>query len=690
MADSESDGFGMRDEDLSSQASQSSFNFFPAVSKAAPSVPRITDPSILQNHFLVAGRIRLQQKLPWEMGYAGQVLRASTARGWPYTQQPFKSEVQADLRLQSIAKASSDTMLPRPQNVSATAFRRVRFIGTIISPDALRQRAITKWRILMETDLEATTAGQQLLHLAESLAPEKEMIELLHNIFDSKKTSTLVKRASSMFAYLTWGRSKGIHRPLLCDEQAVYSFAMHLLRSEAAATTAQAFKQALVFYRYMFGCNCADAAIQSTRFKGCCSRQAKRKRPLKQSKILKVDQCRTLESLTMHAPSDQDRCAAGFFTFCLLSCSRNYDANRAETCKYEEDEEGAVCVELGTLDHKTASTAEKQTTFLPLIAFSPALIRETPSGWAKEWMEARKRCGLRFGKGRPVLPALGSHGEFLDRPATSGECTAWMQELFRLGGVSDDGTTHSLKATILAWCASYGTPLSDRRLLGHHAHPTLKSVLTYSREALNGPLAGVYCMLTEIILGSFDPEAPRVRRMMGLAPLKKRTGTAEVTDPADELDFDFPWPVNLPGDGPEEPASPAKEFLVENSSDVAADESTTEMPEQQKSPAVDHETLSDSASSSSSDSSDLSLSDLPDTRSDDELLIAAGIEEDSFEVQAVGYHAFQHSVSGVIHYKDVSVNCKLVCERIVTATYTRITGELKFHWPKCQTCCKSL
>jgi hypothetical protein len=655
--------------------------------KQIPKQHAPVDNSILQNILLVADRYKSVRPLPWETGFAARVLGTSSSSTWPFTEAPLRNSVIADhqFRLASAAALTTFTIVP-PTCVSRTAFQRVKFLKYLPTQDGLRDRAVLKWRMLLESDLEATVVGQQVLQLVEALSPDGEIQDLLLNVFSSKKTATLVKRVAAMFRYICWSRGRVIFRPLLCHETVIYAYTMHLLKSNAAATSASSFRQALTFYRHLLGCHSAEEAINSTRIKGCCARQAKLKRPLKQARVFTVNKIRSLESLTMHAESDEDRCAAGFFTFCAISSSRNFDANRSEHLECETDTDGSMYIELGTLDHKTATTPAKQTTFLPLIAFAPALIRNESSNWGTEWFEARKRCGLEFGKDKPVLPALGLDGKFLQRAATSAECSEWLSELLKLSGTSNEHeTTHSLKCTVLAWAALYGMPIEDRRILGHHSHPTMKSVLTYSRQALSGPMAMVYNMFTEILDGTFDPEAPKIRRIIsGPQPKRKARRVEPQQEAATGNDDEYPWPTNTPGDGlPEsEQSFPEESMILEIEHELHGEVE----PAEDKGPLHPEAEDISSASDSSSDSSDLDSEDIPSTQFDDDMLEAAGVDLAVVDVGVDGYDTFQHTQSGTIHYREIENPVRLVCARVFTSSYFRIIDKLKFSWPICQQC----
>lgn len=74
--------------------------------------------------------------------------------------------------------------------------------------------------------------------------------------------------------------------------------------------------------------------------------------------------------------------------------------------------------------------------------------------------------------------------------------------------LSDIGA-HSLKPTLLSWCAKYGLALSVRRRLGGHAKARDKSVLAYSRDELSEPMRLLQEVLQAVRDKRFDPDATR-------------------------------------------------------------------------------------------------------------------------------------------------------------------------------------
>ena len=105
-----------------------------------------------------------------------------------------------------------------------------------------------------------------------------------------------------------------------------------------------------------------------------------------------------------------------------------------------------------------------------------------------------------------------------------------MKELIRQRGVEvgEGFGTHSMKATLLSWAAKRGLPPDVRTALGYHVQVGQDSTLTYSRDALARPLRKLEAMLSEVRLGTFDPDVSRSGRLVAAAEVQE--DDADVTN----------------------------------------------------------------------------------------------------------------------------------------------------------------
>ena len=173
------------------------------------------------------------------------------------------------------------------------------------------------------------------------------------------------------------------------------------------------------------------------------------------------------------------------------------------------DEAGDVgFIETHFIAHKTARPGSKRA--LPIAGSSLGV---TSYRWARLWLDARKSAGLRGDQEGTLVPALGQAGEWLPVPFTTPEfAAAFRGVLFRCGFSTDDLINigaHSLKTTALSWAAKFGLPKDLRRMLGYHVAAGDRSMETYARDAMAGPLRELNRVLLAIRVAKFHPDATR-------------------------------------------------------------------------------------------------------------------------------------------------------------------------------------
>jgi hypothetical protein len=102
------------------------------------------------------------------------------------------------------------------------------------------------------------------------------------------------------------------------------------------------------------------------------------KAPLRQSIPLTVFQVKMLESIVLDSDDVMSRLGAGYFCLCLYSCARFRDGMFLDRLKLEMAETDSTqafgFVECRTLRHKTSTSEQRKTTFLPIISFARGLL----------------------------------------------------------------------------------------------------------------------------------------------------------------------------------------------------------------------------------------------------------------------------------------------------------------------------
>ena len=372
--------------------------------------------------------------------------------------------------------------------------------------DELRALALGEWRKLVRGMGSASTLFVQMGG-DESVADATFMAA-----FYGKPGSTLMKRAVALRLYERWAATAGLD-PWPLKEAQVFQYLRFLVSERAPPTRGQSFREALGFARGFVGLAGVEDVLGSRRVAGSVQEGLDRREIRRQRPPLTASMVMRLEAFMVDASREQ-RVVAGFVLFCLHGRARVGDALRADVePKLDIPEASSTFgfVEGGLLKHKT-SFRNRSMLRLPVVADAFGVSQQP---WAQLWLAARASLGLSATTDRFLLPSvLGSMEapSFGQGRATTDEVTVLIRDLLRLvdpTAVVDDYGSHSLKPTLLSWCAKFGVPLAARRRLGGHAKSREKAVVAYSRDELSEPLRRLQEVLAAVRNQSFDPDASR-------------------------------------------------------------------------------------------------------------------------------------------------------------------------------------
>ena len=449
-------------------------------------------------------------KQPWETGF-GKAIFGTQSFGpvfqlpllgrfdeFRLLQQPISSEVQTDW-------------------TASMPFQSRRLVATKLAKtdDHLRSSALRRLRLIVLFDPSASQLGRSLLQRAGSLVEESEIARSFHDAFAGKSTGTLTKRANDFYRFALWQIDVNKAHPLRPTERDLYLYLNFLRESGKAPTSGTSFLKSWAFMLHVIGLAPSQRdPLVSSRVLGVAKTMYLDKRPLQQAPPLTVELVRGLEALMFRAAVlTKYKCIIGFLLFCLYASSRFGDAARATGLTL--DMAGHMyLLETGTLHYKTASTSDRKTTILPLLALGTALF-EFP--WSPEWIEARR--SQRLDTFQALMPALSEvTDEWLPRPMTTGEGAYWMRDFLCMTGATEAKASlfscHSLKCTALSWVAKAGVMSAhERKIMGHHWDTENAMPLTYSRDALSSVMEKLYNFVVAIRDGHFDPDASRAARI---------------------------------------------------------------------------------------------------------------------------------------------------------------------------------
>ena len=513
------------DEPLMSQPDESELESIPDFVEEP--APQILDPDDIEPSWKAIAsetsskRFRLNtEKLPWEHSALCGVFQPSNLSAGSILDGYSRALTPTHVGLRDVLHSTVvecrqelvDEMVPAEQTWTMNLKRSRREL-----PDEdLRGVALLKLQGIIMADLGATRLGCSLKHMAAAGNQESEIWQSFMDTFRMKASSTLHKRASSLVRLAKLLQLQGVNRPLRLTEEQLYEVICTLRRDGAGATSAQHLIESLYFLSGTVQFTAID--IQTTisiRCKGAARDLFLTKSPLEQKAPLRVDQVQWLESYILRA-TNVEACILGQLLFCIHSCSRWTDSQKIKQIEVEHGEVEVIYF-AQTLTSKTTMSAEAKTRFLPFIGIGTGLNHED---WTAAWIKARAAENLTFGS--IALPSYSERSQsWVQAPMSASEATFWLREFIQLKFAEVSLRvlgSHSCKCTLTTWagrsCQVVFSP-AERRLLGHHLEPGMRSVLVYSREAYTSLYSKVLLMINTIRDGTFDPDVSAARRVEG-------------------------------------------------------------------------------------------------------------------------------------------------------------------------------
>ncbi|CAE7242883.1 unnamed protein product [Symbiodinium sp. CCMP2592] len=408
---------------------------------------------------------------------------------------PPQAEVQASAKRPR--KEGPSSFLEVVKNRSVISWRDKR--------EAEHRRALCKWSCIFDKlDFESDPVIKTIASL-----PETEKLNTLDDYMARKAPSTLTKRANSILKIIKVGEAKGLRFPV--SEPQLYELLQEAKTGGALPSQLRGVMEGLLFARHVFDIAAFSQIAISRRCWGVgASRIAKT--PSKAAPL------RVIDLVALHQVLDSrsnpwDRLFAGCALFCVYSRSRWSDAQHVDSFSFDKGPDSLKVYYLeAVIDiHKNMNRRGRSPVPLELVAPGLGVSSE---GWIEKFLDARTALGL--SAEHAFMPAPDASGVPTIRALDSDECGEWLLRLLpdRQGLKT---TSHSLKRTMLSYCAKWGISHDDRLAMGGHSHPGRMSD-EYADDAMARPLRLIEMVIKAIRSGRFHPDSTRAGRFEGGEP----------------------------------------------------------------------------------------------------------------------------------------------------------------------------
>ena len=384
--------------------------------------------------------------------------------------------------------------------------RRTQGIAPRAQDERFKEGAVEKWQLLLIKAGEATELWHQCSGNADALR------KAIGQCLELKAASTAQKRAGAVLLYVQWASQSG-KAPFPLREATVNAYLEHA--SFAAPTRGASFLEALAFAKGLFNLKGVDDVF-TARNRGLATRGIQKKRRRVQRTpmtcaALELCEAEIAKGLEATSLTDQEFVILGLLLFRVHARLRCGDATRI-TLEPKIDGEYFE-TELAADQHKTGHAHAFKDLVLPVAGFADGVLG---APWCAEWLGARAALGLNAEIDGTLMPAALADGSFGLARMTTSEVGLWEKAILTKLGLHDLVTasfgTRSAKAILLSWAAKADLPSHHRKLLGAHVDKEEKSMLTYARDALAGPLRHLQKVFIAVHERKFLPDASRSGR----------------------------------------------------------------------------------------------------------------------------------------------------------------------------------
>ena len=374
--------------------------------------------------------------------------------------------------------------------------------------------AVEKWLSILRLHPTASEVGRLLLEDDPPGSAKLGARRTIEAVLGVRSRATSISRANAFLRFVNWRElehGKQDFAEVLEDD--VWHYFCWLQDTMSAPTRAQGLLSAMNYMRHVFGYEVLQPVCESRRLAGLADVLYAAKAPLRQAKVLTVDEVAWLHlRLEDMATHKTDRAIVAYILTALYGRCRHSDLAHVTRVLQDFDNAGGF-MEIQTRTHKTAKSAANKAVLLPIVV--PA-IGITGQLWIQHAIDAFNEVGLQLiGEldGPLFRPPLrdGSEGN-CKRGITSAEITRFLRLCFEKDG--DVGTlgrvsSHSLKATALSWTAKACLDAADQAILGRHSSAFTETSAVYSRDTSIRAVSKLQEVIKAIAKKEFLPDCER-------------------------------------------------------------------------------------------------------------------------------------------------------------------------------------
>ena len=626
-------------------------------------------------------------QFPWEQGVMSDIFSPTVALPLPKACEAEPVDIKVSRDREVLATSSALEFTHASSAVYPLVVQNIKDMDYFEGKNQRLELACSHWMTILSVDWYASTVGTRLALDFQTDPSGDAASETLRAAFGTKSPATLLKRAASMKQFFKWyalefGTSFTAVLPI--REEHAWSYFQWLRsvrkKSDRGFTTPTSFLETVRFCKFTLGMARTELVLESKRLLGFAAVEKRQKGPTVQAPPLEVEHLQKLHEVLQHGQNPIDRLGAAVMLICIYARARWSDIRYVTKVEVERRRNG--CLIIYTQEHKTSSVGARREQYLPLIVPWHGVVSHD---WLTAFIELYEECGLDLYKEPlgPLLPAPRVGGGFCARPLTTQEASKWLR-LFLDGTASADSyRSHSMKCTLLVWCARAGLDKEVRAFLGHHCSALHGSEVVYSRHLQTRAIRKLQMVLHRIRVGlGIDEDLGGAEEFQRLSAGMTPAGASVPVTPAQAVGKgSYEEPINV-----DAILQRAEEEIL-HTADMESIKEEQDLPENLEKAAEEICLFGTEFASSGMVQIDSSSGSDSTSSSDDESDTEIPVARENFysEVAPDGKVFYKHKKSFIMHICDED-SAMTQCKVRLSRNFEQLPREVRFKYPKCIRC----
>jgi hypothetical protein len=196
---------------------------------------------------------------------------------------------------------------------------------------SLLESAVEKWFCIVRVNMLASSVGRDIIGLGNMDIQKKGAFQVIEAVIGIRSRTTAITRANALLKFIRWRAETSENDGKEFSEMEAWQYLTELREKNAAPTRGSSFLSACAYAVHVFGFAGLGPICESRRLKGLAEIMHAEKAPLKQARVLTVNQVRWLHDKLQDGDCNTvDRAVVAYLLVALYGRCRHSDLQNVE------------------------------------------------------------------------------------------------------------------------------------------------------------------------------------------------------------------------------------------------------------------------------------------------------------------------------------------------------------------------